>query len=650
MKKTRIFSTMLATVICMASLPAINVFAANQQRTTTLDLTTSEFQNDQKNEDEGWSWDADTLTLTLDNVDFSVAKSPCVFVDGEKVTNIVFSGDNKMTSGTTVISNILEEEENDDAGVVLRGKTKDSVLNLKEKGNSPSIDQPNITFESGTVDIQGGAAITLYTIKVMEATVNIDTTMADSEDGWDDGLYANGSIEIYGGEVNVNAGRIGLFVVGIGAPEPKTGLIIEDGKLDINGKLVDIYVGSGNTKNAVISGGDITLGGNIGIFLYDCEKCEIKGGTFHTDECEKPFAVHRDSSAVFKYAKAYYTELDKAEEAAKALNKDDYKDFSAVEKALAAIDRTKNITEQAAVDKMAKDINDAVAALVYKDADYTELDKAEKAAKALNKDDYKDFTAVDKALAAISRGLNITEQVAVDKMAKDINDAVAALVYKDADYTELDKAEKAAKALNKDDYKDFTAVEKALAVIDRTKNITEQVAVDKMAKDINDAVAALVYKDADYTELDKAEKAAKALNKDDYKDFTAVEKALAAIDRTKNITEQADVDAMAKAINDAVAGLEKKETPAPTPSQPDNTTSSEGSSSTPENNSGDKSSSNTDSSTSSADSSKTDNAANSSSKAASNASTTNPSTGVAGGACALALLSGAAVVMAKRKK
>ena len=251
MKKTRIFSTMLATVICMASLPAINVFAANQQRTTTLDLTTSEFKNDQKNEDEGWSWDADTLTLTLDNVDFSTAKKSCVIVDGEKVTNIVFSGDNKMTSGTTVIS---RKGSAKDTGVVLSGKTKDSVLNLEETGNSPSMDQPNITFESGTVDIQGGAAITLYTIKVMEAAVNIDTTMADPEDGWNDGLYANGSIEIYGGEVNVNAGRIGLFVVGIGTPEPKTGLIIENGKLDINGKLADIYVGSGNTKNAVISG------------------------------------------------------------------------------------------------------------------------------------------------------------------------------------------------------------------------------------------------------------------------------------------------------------------------------------------------------------------------------------------------------------
>ena len=507
MKKTRIFSTMLATVICMASLPAINAFAANQQRTTTLDLTTSEFQNDQKNEDEGWNWDAATSTLTLDDVDFSAAKSPCVIVDGEKVTNIVFSGDNKMTSGTTVIS---RKGSAKDTGVVLSGKTKDSVLNLEETGNSPSMDQPNITFESGTVDIQGGAAITLYTIKVMEAAVNIDTTMADPEDGWNDGLYANGSIEIYGGEVNVKAGRIGLFVVGIGAPEPKTGLIIEDGKLDINGKLADIYVGSGNTKNAVISGGDITLGGDIGIFLYDCEKCEIKGGTFHTDECEKPFAVHRDSSAVFEYAKA--------------------------------------------------------------------------------------------------------------------------------DYTELDKAEETAKALNKDNYVDFTAVEKALEAIDRTKNLTQQSDVDKMAKDINDAVEALVYKSADYTELDKAEKAAKALNKDDYEDFSEVEKALAAIDRTKNITEQADVDAMAKAINDAVANLVKK---APASSQPDSENSSDNSSDI-------SSSSAVDSSSS--DSKATDSKSDSSSKAASNASNTNPSTGVAGGAFALALLSGAAVVMAKKKK
>ena len=164
------------------------------------------------------------------------------------------------------------------------------------------------------------------------------------------------------------------------------------------------------------------------------------------------------------------------------------------------------------------------------------------------------------------------------------------------------------------------------------RDLAQQSDVDKMTNDINDAVEALVYKSADYTELDKAEEAAKALNKDDYEDFSEVEKALAAIDRTKNITEQADVDAMAKAINDAVANLVKK---APASSQPDIVSSSDASS---------------DTSSSASDSSSSDSKSDSSSKAASNASNTNPSTGVAGGAFALALLSGAAVVMAKKKK
>ena len=164
------------------------------------------------------------------------------------------------------------------------------------------------------------------------------------------------------------------------------------------------------------------------------------------------------------------------------------------------------------------------------------------------------------------------------------------------------------------------------------RDLAQQSDVDKMTNDINDAVEALVYKSADYTELDKAEEAAKALNKDDYEDFSEVEKALAAIDRTKNITEQADVDAMVKAINDAVANLVKK---TPASSQPDSVSSSDAS---------------LDTSSSASDSSSSDSKSDSSSKAASNASNTNPSTGVAGGAFALALLSGAAVVMAKRKK
>ena len=69
---------------------------------------------------------------------------------------------------------------------------------------------------------------------------------------------------------------------------------------------------------------------------------------------------------------------------------------------------------------------------------------------------------------------------------------------------------------------------------------------------------AMTYLPADYSKVDAAIAKAKALNKDDYKDFSGVEAAVNAVVRDKNITEQTEVDAMAKAIEDAIAALEKK--------------------------------------------------------------------------------------------
>ena len=194
-------------------------------------------------------------------------------------------------------------------------------------------------------------------------------------------------------------------------------------------------------------------------------------------------------------------------------------------------------------------------------ADYTKVDAAIAKANALNKDDYKDFSAVDSAVNAVVRGKNITEQSEVDAMAKAIEDAIAALQYKGADYTKVDEAIAKANALNKDNYKDFSAVEAAINAVVRGKNITEQSEVDAMAKAIEDAIAALQYKGADYTKVDEAIAKANALNKDDYKDFSGVEAAVNAVVRGKNITEQSEVDAMAKAIEDAIAALQYKEKP-----------------------------------------------------------------------------------------
>ena len=133
-----------------------------------------------------------------------------------------------------------------------------------------------------------------------------------------------------------------------------------------------------------------------------------------------------------------------------------------------------------------------------------------------------------------------------------------AMTYLPADYTKVDEAIAKANALNKDNYKDFTAVEAAVNSVVRDKNITEQSEVDAMAKAIEDAIAALQYKDADYTKVDEAIAKANALKKDDYKDFSGVEAAVKAVVRGKNITEQSEVDKMAKDIEAAIAALEKK--------------------------------------------------------------------------------------------
>ena len=191
-------------------------------------------------------------------------------------------------------------------------------------------------------------------------------------------------------------------------------------------------------------------------------------------------------------------------------------------------------------------------------ADYSSVDAAIAKANALNKDEYKDFSAVETAINSVVRGKSLAEQAKVDTMAKAIEDAIAALQYKDADYTKVDEAIAKANAVNKNNYKDFTAVEAAVNSVMRDKNITEQSEVDAMAKAIEDAIAALQYKGADYTKVDEAIAKANALKKDDYKDFSGVEAAVKAVVRGKNITEQSEVDKMAKDIEAAIAALEKK--------------------------------------------------------------------------------------------
>lgn len=128
-----------------------------------------------------------------------------------------------------------------------------------------------------------------------------------------------------------------------------------------------------------------------------------------------------------------------------------------------------------------------------------------------------------------------------------------------ADYSAVEAA-KAAIPTDLTVYTDesVAALNTAVDGVVRGKAFVSQANVDAMAQAIKDAIAALQYKGADYTKVDEAIAKANALNKDNYKDFSGVEAAVNAVVRDKNITEQSEVDAMAKAIEDAIAALEQK--------------------------------------------------------------------------------------------
>ena len=136
-----------------------------------------------------------------------------------------------------------------------------------------------------------------------------------------------------------------------------------------------------------------------------------------------------------------------------------------------------------------------------------------------------------------------------------------------ADFTKVDEAI----AKIPEDLSIYTteSVEKlntAIDNIDRSIRVTEQSIVDGYAAAIEQAIINLTLKDADYSKVDEAIAKAEALNKDEYTDFSKVDAAVKAVKRGLDITKQKDVDAMAAAINEALAALEKKE--AVTPDKP----------------------------------------------------------------------------------
>lgn len=281
---------------------------------------------------------------------------------------------------------------------------------------------------------------------------------------------------------------------------------------------------------------------------------------------------------------ANYDAFNAAVAAAKAkIEASDFQNYtSASAKALsdaylasASIETGKDITYQATIDAATKAINDAIAGLTLKGADYSALDAAIANAQAqLDRTDIGDYTddsvnalrtALD-AAKAVSRKLTIDQQQVITDATTALLAATRGLTLKGADYTALDKAisdreEEVAAAKEAGIYTDasISRVETAIAAakaVDRTLSVKEQTKVDDALAALN--AVKLEKKPADYSALNNAIKAAQdTLNNagDEYTEASktalsnAIKAAQAVVAAKYDVTQQQKVD-------DAVAALE----------------------------------------------------------------------------------------------
>ena len=173
------------------------------------------------------------------------------------------------------------------------------------------------------------------------------------------------------------------------------------------------------------------------------------------------------------------------------------------------------------------------------------------------------YQAVMDAVDAVVTGKKIDEQITVNGYATAIEEAIKNLELEYADYDEVEKAVGRAEAVDPSIYTEdsYNAIWTVVDNIDWNLYAKDQKVVDGYVTAIDAAIANLQELPADYDAVEAA--------KDRWATYTdtsiytnasvaAVVNAISAVDYSKTISQQAEVDAMAKAINDAIDNLQEK--------------------------------------------------------------------------------------------
>lgn len=242
--------------------------------------------------------------------------------------------------------------------------------------------------------------------------------------------------------------------------------------------------------------------------------------------------------------------------------KESYEELEAVMNEAKAI-LNKHVVKQEDVDAAITKLQTAIDNVKYKPADYSRLERALKDLEWRLPEDFNDYSVIEEILDLIDYNLDSRQQSEIDKLADKLFDAI------DDEYENWDKyylksaLEEAEETLeNKKDLYTQKSLQNLYDTMKSAEELLKMVGADpdelwNNENAIYDAIDALEKK-ADYSELEMMVAKVEGLNQDDYTNFEIVAEIIDAIDWDYSKDEQDKVNALVRAIEDAINSLEVK--------------------------------------------------------------------------------------------
>lgn len=369
----KFLAVFIAALLLVCTVPFSASAAGTVTRTESLDLRKPEFRADRSNADEGWSWDFETLTLTLDNVHFDSNDLPAIYLYEDSMdygqsadtTTIVLIGENLLESACAVQGGGVIDGQ--PANLRIKG---DGKLTVDSECRYGLMTVSSLYIDSGEVSLLHGQTWILGTFEMNGGKLTVNATETnESHSQGADGLYILDHCVINGGTLDLTAERSPITVVGNSVNNTGTtkGLIIKGGDITLRGgkSWIGAWVGATYDRDIVIeTTGTITVE-NSAMGLY-CAKGTIyyNKGVINNPQ-ELSFAnLLRNPNGEVVLGKADYSALDaflsKVPE-----NLDDYtpESVEALQAAIDAVDYELNLLDQAKVDEYVQAIEAALEGL-----------------------------------------------------------------------------------------------------------------------------------------------------------------------------------------------------------------------------------------------------------------------------------------------